>query len=195
LWQWTLIIGGAVAYLALLYVAEKAGKWPILARIIWPVLILYLGFGVLAWIADPLFNLLLRLDRFGRLALSPSQLAATNVGGLCLAGALVGVMAAVITWEVAAWGAAALCGLLIVPVTGIFNCPPKRPRRIMTIYTVAVALVGATGVALLWLTPDKSAHEHSLQLDWAILCLTLSALGIFLSGGLTLLLPLLRSRD
>src|SRR5262249_14900522 len=71
--QWGLLLGGAVGYLGLLYVK---GEWPAYAPIIWPVLIIYLLFGVLTWIADPLFNLLLRLDPSGRLALTPAQLAA-----------------------------------------------------------------------------------------------------------------------
>src|SRR5262245_61858588 len=80
-WQWGLIIGGAVAYLILLYVVEEGSP---IAPFIWPVLILYLMFGVTVWIADPLFNLLLRLDRFGRLALTPAQVTASTWVGLCL---------------------------------------------------------------------------------------------------------------
>src|SRR5262249_10890379 len=142
---WALILGGAVAYLVLLLVV--IADWGP-ARLIWPVLTVYLAFGVLTWIADPLFNLLLRFDRFGRLALTPAQLTATNWVGACLAGAFLCVLVALFPVWHAAWLAAALCGLLLVPLTGVFNCPRGWSRRAMWIYTIVVALLGTVGVIL-----------------------------------------------
>jgi hypothetical protein len=58
---------------------------PELAPFIFPVLGIYAGFVLLTWIAEPLFNLLLRLDRFGRHALSREQIVASNWLGADLA--------------------------------------------------------------------------------------------------------------
>ena len=187
-WQWTLIVGGAIAYVILLVVAEEAPK---LARIIWPILFVYLAFGVLTWIADPLFNLLLRLDRFGQLALTPAQRTASNWVGACVAGAIVGVGLAVLTGWLAAWMAAALCGLLAVPVTGVFNLPPGRPKWIMTAYTIVVALLGFVGILLLALEPapvEEQLPTAAFRSYLAFLFLGSSVLGTCLSGGIALYL-------
>jgi tetratricopeptide (TPR) repeat protein len=196
-WQWALIIGGAVAYLVLLFVLEmEEGSWP--ARVIWPVLIVYLAFGVLTWVADPLFNLMLRVDRFGRLALTPGQLQASNWVGACLAGGLMGVVLAIISGWHAAWIAAALCGLFVVPLTGLFNCPPGWQRRAMAIYTLVVALLGVVGIVLLATMPPQDPESLSaatIRSRLAVLFLSASVLGVFLSGGVALLLLWVRRPD
>jgi tetratricopeptide (TPR) repeat protein len=183
--QWSLILGGAAGYLALFGLEEANSD---LAPYIRPILIVYLSFGVLVWIADPLFNLLLRMDRFGRLALTPAQLSATNWVGLCLAGAVVGAIAEPLTGWRFLWFASGLCGILVLPVTGVFNCPAGRPRRAMIAYTVLVALLGATGIGLF-------AWDPLGQVKTAIVLMCASVLGAFLSGGVALGLIMLRPRD
>jgi tetratricopeptide (TPR) repeat protein len=194
-WQWGIILGGAIAYLILLTAVENGfGS----ARFIWPVLIAYLAFGVLTWIADPVFNLLLRFDRFGRLALSPTQRSASTWVGLCLGGGLVSAATALLTGSHAAWAAAALFGLLVVPITGVFDCPAGRPRRIMAMYSLAVALSGAAGVMLLSILPTEGEDLHNVverRTIWALFLLGASVLGAFLSGGLVLMIINRRAND
>jgi tetratricopeptide (TPR) repeat protein len=61
----------------------------LLSRVLGPVFVLYLLFCMLTWLVNPLFNLLLRLNRHGRYALSPAQITATNwFGGFLAAGAV-----------------------------------------------------------------------------------------------------------
>jgi tetratricopeptide (TPR) repeat protein len=175
-WQWGIILGGAAAYLTLL-VAVEFEERPWWGRLIWPLLISYLAFGVLTWIADPLFNLLLRFDRFGRLALSAGQRSASTWVGVCLAVAFPFLIIGLFTGAPAAWAAAALFGLLAIPLTGVFNCSPGRPRRIMIGYTAAVAVFGVTGLLLLAGTA-QGGH----------LLLGIGVLAAFLSGGLVLFL-------
>ena len=57
---------------------QLARSYPATAPVLYPLIFLYAAFVLLTWIADPLFNLLLRLDRFGRLALSREQIVASN---------------------------------------------------------------------------------------------------------------------
>lgn len=139
---------------------QVARSQPSLAPFLYPVIFLYLAFVLLTWVADPLFNLLLRLDRFGRLALSREQLQASNWFGAVLGLALVALAAGLVTGSepllLVALGAAAL----ILPVTAIFRCQPGWPRRIMAGYTALLVLLmsvalysgeiaGFLGVALL----------------------------------------------
>jgi len=194
-WQWALIIGGAVAYVTLLVLAEKGVVPP---GFVFPILFVYLAFGVLTWIADPLFNLLLRADRFGRLALTVGQRQASSWVGACLVGAIVLAALADLTGWRAAWIAACLWGLLSVPVTGTFNVPPGRPRRVMAIYTLVVALLGVAGIVLLAMEPPKTQEGLSTaeaRSPLVFILLGASVLGTFLSGGVALVLLALRHQD
>ncbi len=87
--QWAIIIGGYVAYRGMLSMKRSN---PELAPYLLPFIIAYFVFAISTWLAPSLFNLLLRLDRFGRHALSNEQRIGANIVGLILlAAALVAV--------------------------------------------------------------------------------------------------------
>lgn len=177
--QWALVIGGFLGFRALRGVAKSN---PDLAPFIWPVLGLYMAFALLTWLADPLFNLLLRLNRFGRLALSRDQIVASNWVGGCLVGGL----AAAAAWLVTGVGVLLLgvvfFGLLIIPIAGTFKCQPGWPRTAMGAYTALLAGWGLAGLALLFVVPLL-----------ALVCLGLFLLGAILSewvaNGLIMIRP------
>ncbi len=68
--QWALAIG---VYLGLHYGQQAARHDAALGTYLWPVLISFYAFVYLTWTAQPLFNLLLRLDRFGRYVLTADE--------------------------------------------------------------------------------------------------------------------------
>jgi len=79
--QWLIILGGFFAY----QVARSiGGSNPTLAPYIRPVLWAYLGFAVSTWLSVPLFNLMLRVNRFGRMVLSRRETIAANLFGVSL---------------------------------------------------------------------------------------------------------------
>lgn len=189
--QWALILGGAVGYLGLLYVKQE---WPEYAPIIWPVLIIYLLFGVLTWIADPLFNLLLRLDPSGRLTLTRAQLAASNWVGLCLLAALVAGLVGLILPSEGMLLGAAVFGCLVIPVTGIFNCPIGWPRRVCVAYTLILAILGTASTILFIAAVGKTEAEFHQHLSWGWGLFAAFLVGAFLSGSVALLLIWMHSR-
>lgn len=79
--QWTFFF---VTLFGQRFARRLADQNPTLAMIIWPLLIAFYAFVYLSWTAGPMFNLLLRLDRFGRLALSRRERAASTWFGLSL---------------------------------------------------------------------------------------------------------------
>jgi tetratricopeptide (TPR) repeat protein len=147
--QWAVIIGGYIGYRLVL---AQAQAHPRLAPWLWPILGVYIAFVILTWTAKPLFNLLLRLNRFGRLALSREQILASNLVGSCLLLALFCVGAWLWTGNIdlLIFGAGGSC-LLIIPVAAIFDLPVGWPRWVMVAYTAAMALVGLLALALLLL--------------------------------------------
>ena len=142
---WGLIIGAYLGYRVLL---DTAAKNPSLAIYITPIVITYVIFAVMTWIAVPLFNLVLRLNRFGRLALSRDQTHSSSWSGVFLfAGAVFfGCWCAGVLW----WGllAALVCLIMNVPIMGIYACPQGRERLIMGLFSAALFAVAALSIGL-----------------------------------------------
>lgn len=136
--QWMIIIGG---WLGIRFLRTLMKQNPTLAAIGLPLIILYVLFVFLSWTAPALFNLLLRLDRFGRLVLSREERIASNfVGAACLLAAVLVTLGLALRAPLlvfAAVGAAAM----IIPTAAVFQVPAGWPRLVMTLYTLALAAV------------------------------------------------------
>jgi tetratricopeptide (TPR) repeat protein len=141
--QWAVILGGYFGYQILSRVADANPAWK---PWIQPLLIAYMVFAVMTWIASPLFNLLLRMDRFGRYALSRDQIVASNFIGIQLALILVCGGYYLYSDELLALLAAGYFGLLLLPVSAGFNCDAGWPRKMMILYTASLALIGAAAI-------------------------------------------------
>jgi tetratricopeptide (TPR) repeat protein len=143
-----IIIGGYVGYRLLgNYAAQNPGIQPL----VMPVLVTYLVFALLTWVAQPLFNLLLRLHPKGRHALTGRQRLNSTVFGLMAAGAL-GLWG--IGWlpgsQPFVWNGALLLGLLILPVSATLESGHRRPSMTLSLMTGGlVVLAGAHLVGLI----------------------------------------------
>jgi tetratricopeptide (TPR) repeat protein len=143
--QWAIVLGLLFGNRALHSLADRN---PALEPWVQPVFILYIAFAVMTWIASPLFNLLLRLNRFGRYALSRDQIVASNWIGALAVPALVGLVVWLCTDSVLAWVVMATFGLLLLPVSAVFNCERGWPRWMMICYTIGLAVVGVAWAPL-----------------------------------------------
>ena len=138
--RWGVILGG---YFANRILTGAARADPDLAPWLLPVRVLYVAFVLLTWIADPLFNLMLRLNRFGRLALSREQIVESNWIGSVMLLALLSLAACVL------WGfdspflfSAMVFGFLVIPLAGTLKTSVGKPRTTMWIYTGVLATLG-----------------------------------------------------
>jgi tetratricopeptide (TPR) repeat protein len=151
--QWAVIIGAYVLYRILTGVAKNN---PDLKPWLVPVIVAYVIFALFTWIGGPLSNLLLRLHPYGRLALSREQILASNILGLVLAAGIVSAGAYAITGSGTALFAAIACGILCIPVSGLWNCAPGWPRRVAAAYAVMLATMGILAVIALSVAPNPS---------------------------------------
>lgn len=146
--RWGIMIGAYVGYRIL---RSVAASHPGLVLWIVPLLILYLCFAALTWFSYPLFNLLLRIDRFGRHALSRDQRVASNWFGGCLIVAVAsGVVYAATGNELALLTIVAAVGIAL-PLVVIYSCDVGWPRLAMTLYTSGMALLGGAMLVGAWL--------------------------------------------
>ena len=186
--QWGVLIGLMIAQKVLASAVPPALA-PLGTILFWCLIV----FVLLTWTADPLFNLLLRLNRFGRLALSREQIRPSNWVGGCLFLAVV----ALIAWAVSGDGrfslAALVSGCLVLPVAGEFKCPAGWPQFIMILFAILVAALGASGVDLLYRGIPAEEHLGRRSRGGQIL-LGMFFLGTIASTWLLNLLLLARSR-
>jgi tetratricopeptide (TPR) repeat protein len=135
--QWGIILGAYFGIRALGALAKAKPGWE---PWILPIELVYLAFVIMSWIAEPLFNLLLRLNRFGRLALPREKIVASNWLGACLLIALISLGGWLAFGYKSAWLAGAvLFAALLLPTAGTFKCPGGWPRIVMAVYTGALA--------------------------------------------------------
>jgi tetratricopeptide (TPR) repeat protein len=138
------------AFVANMVIRQMADQSPALAPILWPLLYAYFGFVLLSWLSYPLFNLLLRIDRFGRHALSSDQRSGANVLAICVVLFLLAAgrsIAARLGWPGPTAAkhlelidfSAQMFALLALPASAIFICEAGWPRHTMTAITAVLA--------------------------------------------------------
>jgi tetratricopeptide (TPR) repeat protein len=172
--QWGFMIGGYLAYRGLLALADRnpaAKPW------LMPLIVGYMVFAGLSWIASPLFNLILRLHPIGRHALTDEQRRESTWIGSFLGTALAALLAWAFTREGLCLLLAIHAGLLMIPLASTLRCR-GRARRIMTWVTLGIAASAAATWALL-LAPDSPAVD-----DAAVALLWTFGGGVFLSAFL-----------
>lgn len=136
----------------------------------------YLLFAWMTWVSSTLFNLVLRIDPFGRLALNDKEKLDSTLSGCCILAALaLGIYGTVTFWDGDRdmigiyWMAAAPMLGLVIPVTTSFRHEGKR-QRLMQLYSVG--LLGIICVSVYYLLLDSPSF-----VDWwrrAILGVVLS---------------------
>lgn len=148
--QWMIMIGG---FLLQRMLSDFADKNPALAPYCLPLLIAYISFALLTWLASPLFNLLLLTDRLGRRTLSVDQtrqgLSVAAVLSLALFVLAVSVVCGAAEWSFLGRTSALYIALTSLPASMIFVCISGLPRTAMIICTGGLLAV-ASLPALIW---------------------------------------------
>jgi tetratricopeptide (TPR) repeat protein len=151
--QWAVILGGLIGFRAL---RAAAAANPALGPWVTPLLVLYGLFVFLTWTADPLFALLLRLNRFGRYALSAEETAASSWTGAVLLVVLGAALLFAVTREPALAGGALAGMLVLFLISGTYRCARGWPRRTMAGYTATVAGLAALSLPLSLAAPEDA---------------------------------------
>jgi Tfp pilus assembly protein PilF len=142
--QLAIVIGGWIGYNALRAFAHTN---PELAWVTTPLIVAYIAFAFMTWLASPLMNLFLRLHPIGRHALSPEQRYTANiVGGLLLAAAITFGVGAAVPGYRDLWLLALAFAIAALPGSLIFRGDRGWPRWVlagMTASVIVIALAAA----------------------------------------------------
>lgn len=131
-----------------------------LIPVLQPIVIIYAIFAISTWLIDPIFNLLLRFDKFGKYALKKSEIIASDIVAITLLlGIVSGITAAVIHTNQMNFGIGALALVLAgIPVTAtstFYTTEPRKFRKSL-IYTIVLGVLLLLGFSLIPFFPDVS---------------------------------------
>ncbi len=145
--QWAIIIGLFVGMRALRAFADANPEWK---PYVLPISMLYLGFCLLSWIANPLFNTFLRFHPFGKYLLSRRQKWASNLIGVALGFAVLSVVMLVLQQR---YADSILIGLvplfLTLPISLAFDVDRGWPQWVAGILAVGMSFLGLITMTLL----------------------------------------------
>ncbi|MBM4004737.1 MAG: tetratricopeptide repeat protein [Planctomycetes bacterium] len=136
--QWWVMLGGYFGYQLLKQVGERN---PQLKPWLRPVLIAYIIFAVMTWLAVPLFNLILRVSRFGRLALSREEIRTSDWVGAALLFGVVNLAFSYYYGYASLLLIALMCGLMSFPLSRIYDCDRGWPRTTLVLCTIVMGLL------------------------------------------------------
>ncbi len=148
-YRWGIVIG---MYVLFRFLSGLGRNNPALQPYVMPILFLYIGFALLTWLSYPLFNMLLRFDRFGRHALNNDQRSGANLLAATLAVALAFIIGFFAIGAEYLLTGAIVFGLLSLPVSAIFVADAGWPRQTMLACTAALLVAG-----LLFILPTEAA--------------------------------------
>lgn len=165
--KWMILLGG---YFGHRFLSSLARTTPELAPFLMPLIIAYIGFAILTWVGGPIFNFLLWLNPFGRLALSDEEKRTSIWVGSSIVLALVFVAAYFFSGNVDCLRSS-LCLAFMTPALATFYASDKGwPRAVhhlllLTMVFLAINVVGGTlGSMLLdesWRTGLKTVASLS----------------------------------
>jgi tetratricopeptide (TPR) repeat protein len=137
--QWGIIIA---FYIGNRLLRTAATTYPVLI----PVAILVSLFFYLTWIIEPLFNLFLRLDKYGKYVLNEREIAGANWVGLLLGTALVALGIGYFGGIFDFFALAFFAATMVIPTAHLYSIRTEKEKRIIKPYTIALTGVGLLGL-------------------------------------------------
>ena len=163
-YQWAVIVG---TYFGSRLLTGLAAAHPEFRLLWWIVLGSFYGFVYLTWTAHPMFNLLLRLDRFGRHILTREERMASNWFGPFFVAALAAMVWFFVTDTPLAFITMFFLAALSICVASTF----RRKGRARLILGAATAVLGTLAVLALvpQLTPAENAGGFAMLFIYGFL--------------------------
>lgn len=143
--QWFFVIGIYLGVRVLRYVADNNSG---LAVFLKPIIYAYMVFAISSWLIDPISNLFLRLNVYGRFALTRNEVFSSNFVGISLAGAILSAIVWLLTGTEFYLLLLIYFGFMMLPLGSMLNPITTSKRRILIAYTIILSVFGLLGIFL-----------------------------------------------
>lgn len=138
---WGFIIGAYIVYNLL---RRAAAEHPAL----WPIVYVLAGLFILTWVMDPLMNLYLLSNKYGRLLLDQDDKTMAKLCGVSLLLALIFLAGYIGTGNDQWIFNAAMFVLYMIPLGTFLNANRPKNRKITSMFTMGIVGIGVLGIAL-----------------------------------------------
>lgn len=138
--QWVILLGFYVGSRLLIRINHT---FPGVSFITIPLIVLYFFFALTTWIIDPISNLLLRLNNYGKFALSPEEVRQSNWLGTSLLLSLISGLVYLATDKDLFLMSGFFCLTMCIPLGSVFRLPHgTRIRKLFVLYTITMVALG-----------------------------------------------------
>lgn len=141
--QWAIIIG---FYVGSRVMRSVAASNPELQVFLTPLIFLYALFAISTWVLNPLSNLFLRLNVYGRYALTKNETTSSTFVGLSLLTGIVGFLGYLILKADLLFMIGILGLTMMIPLGSMLIPEKKSSRLTLVLYTLGLLAVAATGI-------------------------------------------------
>ncbi|MEM7393077.1 MAG: tetratricopeptide repeat protein, partial [Verrucomicrobiota bacterium] len=150
--------------------------FPVLKPVIGPLRAIYQIFALLTWFADPFFEMLLLLNRNGRLVLTASEKRASGCFALFLLLLIGGIVMDVITDYATASDVWFLGLAMMFCIVGVRGSPEPFRRRTFLVFSI---LIGLLGIANLGLSAAGSVYTFFVMSSLICMVVVYQLMAIF----------------
>ncbi|WP_333820973.1 tetratricopeptide repeat protein [Ohtaekwangia sp.] len=137
--QWAVILG---LYFGVKILRGIAASNETLGVFLYPIIYLYTAFAISTWVITPLSNLFLRLNVYGRYALTEEETNSSNFVGISLLLSIIGFIAYLFTGNFLFIMLGIFGIAMMIPLSSMYNPVKKSRQNILMIYAGILAFIG-----------------------------------------------------
>jgi tetratricopeptide (TPR) repeat protein len=150
--QWAFVIGFYVISKALRAIAKST---PEISDYIYPIYFTLIVAAFSTWVIDPISNLFLRINKFGRFALNETEIKVSNLVGIAASLCVIGGIGYLVIGSLFFLALALYGFTMIVPLAGTFD-GTKNEKKV-NFYALGMAVVGAIALVNIFTTDSLSS--------------------------------------
>lgn len=141
--QWIILLGFYIGSRILNFLGDK---FPAVEPFITPIIIIYTIFAISSWIINPLSNLFLRINKYGRYALDKNQIISSNFVGISLLVSIISFLLWLLNPISAFFSLSIFCFIMMIPYATMFNGKRYKKVNYLLVYTCVLFVVGLISV-------------------------------------------------
>lgn len=148
-YQWGVILG---LYFGTKFLSKLAYSNEALKPFLLPIVFLLIAFAFSTWIINPVSNLFLRFNSYGKLLLDKKEILSSNLVALALIVCLTGIAGLLMLKDQRFMGLAFFGLTMMMPLSVIFS--PLKYSNAVKIYITALAAIGIAAIANTFVTNE-----------------------------------------
>jgi len=145
--QWGIIIG---IYVLSQILSSLADHYPTLEPFLFPIIVLIGLAAFSTWVVGPLSDLFLRLNKYGRYALSEREIKVSNLVGIAAALFVLGLILFFVTFNILFLAVAVYGFTMMVPLTNVYSSSVNAKK--LNWYAIGLAVFGLIAIAEIFIT-------------------------------------------